>query len=96
MKKWVLVYIALPPEAGAPPGKCGRLKRWLYGMRPAASAWEDDYAAKLLTTGFTRGASAPAAFFCESSGARLVVDGDGFTSRGHGADLKRIATLMST
>ena len=26
------VYVELPGEAGAP-GKCGRLLRWLYGMR---------------------------------------------------------------
>ena len=30
------VYVALPEEAGAPPGTCGRLLRWLYGMRGAA------------------------------------------------------------
>ena len=32
------VYVELPSEAGAP-GKCGRLLRWLYGMREAAQAW---------------------------------------------------------
>ncbi len=31
------VYVDLPAEANAP-GKCGKLRRWLYGMRPAASA----------------------------------------------------------
>ena len=35
------VFVELPAEAGAP-GKRGRLRRWLYGMREAASAWEAD------------------------------------------------------
>ena len=30
-------YVVLPQEAG---GGVARLKRWLYGMRPAANAWE--------------------------------------------------------
>ena len=32
------VYVELPKEAEVE-GKCGRLKRRLYGMRPAAQAW---------------------------------------------------------
>ena len=35
------VYVELLLEAGAP-GKCGKLLRWLYGMRGAAQAWEKD------------------------------------------------------
>ena len=50
------VYIELPEEAKAD-GKCGRLRRWLYGMRPAASAWEKDYTDKLKSVGFKRAAS---------------------------------------
>ena len=38
-------YVVLPAEAG---GGVARLRRWLYGMRPAARAWEEDYAAKLV------------------------------------------------
>ena len=34
------VYIELPEECGAPLGTCGKLAYWLYGFRPAASAWE--------------------------------------------------------
>jgi hypothetical protein len=33
-------YIQLPVEAG---GGVVRLRRWLYGMRPAAKAWEGAY-----------------------------------------------------
>ena len=32
----VFVYVKLPD------GRCWRLKRWLYGMRPAAKSWEAD------------------------------------------------------
>ena len=35
------VFIELLEEAGAGAGKCGRLKHWIYGMRPAAQAWEN-------------------------------------------------------
>lgn len=36
-------YVQAPPEVYKG-GLCWRLKRWLYGMRPAARAWEEDYA----------------------------------------------------
>ena len=55
------VYVELP-GAGDEPPRCARLRRWLYGMRPAASAWEKDCAEKLEGEGFCRGASAPTVF----------------------------------
>ena len=33
-------------------GRCAKLQRWLYGMRKAASGWEDDYARRLVEDGF--------------------------------------------
>ena len=45
-------YVYLPEEAG---GGVARLRRWLYGMRPAAKAWEEDYARNLRDAGFERG-----------------------------------------
>ena len=41
------VYIVLPEEVGAGPGRCGKLVHWLYGCRPAAQAWESFYAEKM-------------------------------------------------
>ena len=35
------IFVELPPEANAQPGMCGRLIRWLYGMRGAAKGWEN-------------------------------------------------------
>lgn len=51
-------FVFLPLEAG---GAVCRLRRWLYGMRAAASAWED-YAANLEPIGFRRGLAAPTVF----------------------------------
>ena len=39
--------------------KYTKLKRWLYGMRKAASRWENDDAAKLTTDGFEHRRAAP-------------------------------------
>eukprot|EP00973_Karenia_brevis_P075900 10545164-Karenia_brevis.AAC.1 len=41
------VYLDLPEECNCPPGFCGNLKKWTYGMRQAASAWESHYSEKL-------------------------------------------------
>jgi hypothetical protein len=87
-------FVELPAEAGAP-GKCGRLKRWLYGMRPAASAWEDDYAKNLEEDGFVRGMAAPTAFYNPGTGTRCVVHGDDFTFLGRDADLRRMSKRMA-
>eukprot|EP00973_Karenia_brevis_P036035 4971012-Karenia_brevis.AAC.1 len=41
------VYLELPEECHCPPGSCGRLVYWMYGMRGAAAAWDKCYADKL-------------------------------------------------
>ena len=87
------VYVELPAEVGAL-GKCGRLKRWLYGMRPAASAWERDYADKLTKAGFVRGRAAPTVFYNAESGVRGVVHGDDFSFLGREAELRKVVKLM--
>ena len=51
-------YIELPGEAEEQ-GKCGRLVKWLYGMRSAASAWEKHYSDKLEEMGFAKSKVAP-------------------------------------
>ena len=50
-------YIELPEEVGVV-GMCARLEYWLYGMRPAARAWEDLYAS-LLKRRFHPGSFCP-------------------------------------
>ena len=78
-------YVQLPLEAG---GGIGRLRRWLYGMRPAASAWEEDYSNNLESIGFKRGKSASTTFFMRrlasgwsSGGMTLLSWGGARTSR---------------
>ena len=56
------VYVELPEEAGEGHDKVGRLRRWLYGFRPAAATWENHYAEKLQSVGFKRGVATPVSF----------------------------------
>eukprot|EP00973_Karenia_brevis_P073367 10191978-Karenia_brevis.AAC.1 len=41
------VYLELPEECHCPPGYCGKLVHWMYGMRGAAAASEKCYAETL-------------------------------------------------
>ena len=60
-------------------GRCARLRRWLYGMRPAAAGWEDDYTRRLESVGFKRGMAAPMVFYNAETEVRVVVHGAGRT-----------------
>ena len=82
------VYVQLPD------GRCWRLRRWLYGMRPAASAWEADYTNKLESIGFQRGKSAPTVFYRAGRGCRCVTHGDDFTSLVFDDQIKNIIDDM--
>jgi hypothetical protein len=84
----VYAYVRLPDD------RIWRLWRWLYGMRPAAQAWEEDYARKLETLGFVWGKSAPTVFFRPTTRCRCVVHGDDFTFSGYGDELKEVADKM--
>ena len=59
-------------------GRYAKLKRWLYGMRKAASGWEDDYARRLVEDGFRRGRAASTIFYHPKTQVRVVVHGDRF------------------
>jgi hypothetical protein len=88
------VYVELPEEAGAGVGKCGKLAFWLYGCRPAAQAWEDDYAGKLEGVGFERGKGSSVVFYHEGRDLSLVVHVDDFTICGEDPDLDWFQALM--
>ena len=77
-------------------GVVAKLRRWLYGMRPAGKAWEEHYAQRLREAGFTRGVAAPTLFHCQGSGVRVVVHGDDFTFLGSQAELIKIKEAMSS
>ena len=85
-------YVRLPPEAG---GGVARLRRWLYGMRPAAQAWERAYTEKLVTEGFVRGSASSVVFVNPETEVRCVVWGDDFTFLGREGDLKHMERMMS-
>ena len=87
------VYIELPGEAGRE-GKCGRLKKWLYGMRNAASAWEKHYSDTLEDLGFAKSKVAPTVFYNAELRVRCVVHGDDFTFSGRLKVLKQIAERL--
>ena len=88
------VFIELPGEAGAGPGRCGRLAHWLYGFRPAAQAWENHYAGKLEEIGFRRGTLSPVSFWNEEKGLAGLVHGDDFTFVGEDGDLDMVEEKM--
>ena len=87
------VYVSAP-MVWSRPGMCWRLKRWLYGMRPAASAWEADYSEKLVLFGMKKGVSAPTVFFDPNRELRCVVHGDDFTFLGWEVDLGSVADYL--
>ena len=89
-------YVKLPAEAEAKAGICGRLLRWLYGMRGAAQGWETEFTEKLESIGFKRGTSTPVVFHREEDDAILVVHGDDFTFLGLPKELKEIRKCMES
>ena len=88
------VFVELPKEAGARPNEIGKLKHWLYGFRPAAAAWENHYAEKLQSEGFSRGLSTPVSFYNAAKDVSLVVHGDDFTFVGEDQELDWAEDLM--
>ena len=86
-------FIELPEEIREE-GQCGLLKHWIYGMRPAARAWEEDYVAKLASQGFQQGRSVPTEFYHEATGMSGAVHGDDFTFLGFDEDLDMLEKLM--
>ena len=90
------VFIELPLEVGAGSGKVGKLRRWLYGFRPAAAAWENHYASKLQGVGFKRGMASPVSFYHDEKDVNVVVHGDDFTFTGSQLALEWVEKLMKS
>jgi hypothetical protein len=84
----VYAYVQLPD------GRIWRLLRWLYGMRPAANAWEADFTEKLASIGFKRGLAAPTVYYNMVTSCRCVVHGDDFTFLGTDVDIKEVICAM--
>jgi hypothetical protein len=88
------IYVELPAEAKAAKGKCGKLKRWLYGTRGASQGWERHYTDNLEKEQFRRGRFSTAVFYNPVSETRLVVHGDDFTFLGYPEELEYILKKM--
>ena len=68
----------------------------MYGLRPAAKAWEEEYAAKLVKAGYKRGVAAPTVFHEGAGDVSLVVHGDDFTALGPDKELKKLEEKMNS
>ena len=82
------VFVEDPTDPSG--SRCWRLMRWLYGMRPAASAWEADYSIKLAEVGLAKGVANPTVFHNPVNDLRCVVHGDDFTFLGWEEDLEEM------
>ena len=73
---------------------CGKLNFWLYGVRPAASAWEDHYSEKLERAGFVRGDECVVLWYHKDRELSLAVHADDFTYYGADEELRWIIQQM--
>ena len=90
------VYIMLPEEVGAGPGRCGKLVHWLYGCRPAAQAWESFYAEKIEEVGFERGKGSAVVFYHKEKDISALVHEDDFVFVGDDEELTWIQELVKS
>ena len=88
-EEWVVL-----PDEFKKFGRYAKLKRWLYGMRKAASGWEDDYARRLVDDGFRRGRAASTIFYHPKTHVRVVVHVTTSRLLGTESELKRIQAKM--
>ena len=72
-------------------GFCGKLIFWLYGFKPAASAWENIIQLCLRRSDSRGGKGHLRFFWNKGSGVRMVVHGDDFTLSGVRKELEAVA-----
>ena len=84
-------YLKMPSE---PPGRCRRLRRWLHGVRHAASAWEEDFSNTLKECGLVAGESSPVVFCNLQGDVRCVVHRDDFTFLAFEDQLRQIEETL--
>ena len=76
------VYVQFPPEAHYLDGKCGLLRRHMYGTRRAAEGWQYEYSATLISAGFRQGKASACVFVHPSRNVPVSVHRDDFTASG--------------
>jgi len=72
----------LPPEDAERGEKCAELLRHMYGTRPAADGWQEEYRTALVRMGFRQGIASPNVFRHQERRISCSVHGDDFTSSG--------------
>ena len=75
-------YVRLPEEDPDASTMCGRLLRHMYGTRPAADGWQEEYSTMLVDLGFRQGKASPNVFYHPERNVATSVHGDDFTSEG--------------
>ncbi len=61
---------------------CWKLKKSMYGTRPAASNWQEEFTSTLRAIGFSIGKSSPCVFEHEQRDLKTFVHGDDFVTSG--------------
>jgi hypothetical protein len=90
-------FVELPSEdTRAVAGTCGRLNRWLYGMRGAAHGWELHYQAMMRTIGFRVGDSNSAILRHPGRDITCVIHGDDFVFGGTACNLHWVTQHMES
>ena len=84
----------LTSRRSSEPGVCGLLGFWLYGMRPASHAGQEEYTKQLVELGFRAGEASPCCFYREADDVSCVVHGDDFTFEGSPGALKGITAAL--
>ena len=75
-------FIQLPPEDADADSMCAQLMRHMYGTRPAADGWQEEYSTFLVSLGFRQGEACPNVFHHAAQQIVTSVHGDDFTSSG--------------
>ena len=83
-----------PPEANRPRGECGQLVRWLYGMRGAASGWEEEFDTQVSKHGFTRGRGFPNVYRDRMKKPCLAIHEDDVTAVGRRSAVRDLRAAM--
>ena len=88
-------FVELPPEDPDKGKMCGELLRHMYGTRPAADGWQEEYSTALVRMGFVQGIASPNVFWHKAKKISCTVHGDDFTSTGPADALDWFETSVS-
>ena len=75
-------FVELPAEDPDKGRLCGELLRHMYGTRPAADGWQEEYSTCLVRLGFVQGKGSANVFQHREKQIALSVHGDDLTATG--------------